>query len=609
MARGVGRAAAAVEFAFFTLGASGRNLMGRTRIGLAALLAGTALSFGLPAAAAEVTPARLTNAAAEPQNWMLPLANYSSHSFSPLNQINKGNVANLKVKFMHAIGGGNPSSVGGNNPGQRSTPMVADGIMYLHNSWAQVLKIDVRAGNRATTLWTGDSKLTAADSKPGGVALLGNDVFHVTRNDMRLIRFNGESGEIMYEQVTRGPDNVPGAERATGGQLAVKDKIITGAAGPGMRGWIGAFNAADGALRWRFYTVPGPGELGHDTWKDNHNAYLTGGAGIWSIPSYDPETNLLVFGTGEPQPWADHDFRPGDNLFSVSTVAVDVDTGKLKWFFQEIPDESWDYDTVSAKMLYDINVGGQLRKVAGTYSRNGFYYTLDRLTGDFVHAAAYRDDVNWTAGIDPKTGKPIEYNPAVLTQTYANNKSLRTGRPDTSQNVCPSLAGPTWWPPAYDPRKRIAWTTSAATCVNQTIAQPIDPTRTDLRGNGGMWGGGNFWTFPAFGPANGLMFAVDVTTSKKVTQVTTPHATNAGLLATAGDLVFGGLRDGNFVAYDADTLRELWSFNVGTPIGGPAISYAIGNTQYVAVVVGGTRGVGAPLNTMQITPMLVVFGL
>lgn len=554
-----------------------------------------------------MTPARLANP--EPANWLLPLANYSSHSYSPLSQINRQNVANLKVKFMHAIGGGNPSSVGGANPGQRSTPMVADGVLYLHNAWSQVLKIDVSAGNRAQTLWMADPKVMAADSKPGGVSLLGNDVYHVTRNDMRLIRMDGQSGEIKFDVMTRGPDNVPGAERATGGQIAIKDMIITGAAGPGMRGWIGAWNASDGQFKWRFYTVPSPQEFGGDTWKDNHNAYLTGGAGIWSIPSYDPATNLLIFGTGEPQPWADHDFRPGDNLFSVSTVALDVDTGKLKWFFQEIPDESWDYDTVNAKMLYDIGTGAQAVKAVGTYSRNGFFYTMARVTGAFVSAAAYRDDVNWTAGIDPKTGKPMEYNPAVATQTYANNKTLRVGRPDTSQNVCPSLAGPTWWPPAYDPRKQVAWDTSAATCVNQTITQNIDPTRTDLRGNGGMWGGGNFWTFPAFGPGTGLLFAVDVKTSKKIGQIVQPHATNGGLLATGGDLLFAGQRDGMLIAYDQDNLKELWSFNVGTPIGGPAISYAVNNQQYIAVVVGGTRGSGPALAAYQIAPMLVVFGL
>jgi alcohol dehydrogenase (cytochrome c) len=581
----------------------------RTRICLAALLAGTSLSFSLPAVAADVTPARLNAADREPNNWMLPYGNYSAHSHSALTQINRQNVANLKPKFMVAIGGGNPATVGGNPPGQRATPIVEDGIMYLHNAWSEVLKIDVRNGTSGQILWRNIPQVPSAESKPGSVGVLGNHVYWVTRNEMRAIKIDANSGETVFDVSTRGPDNVPGAERATGGPLMVKDLIITGAAGPGMRGWVGGFNASDGALKWRFYTVPGPGEAGHETWKDNHNAYLTGGAGIWSTPAYDPETNLVIIGTGEPQPWADHDFRKGDNLYSASRVALDADTGKLKWFFQEIPDESWDYDTINMPMLFDVMVGNQNRKVAGHFSRNGFYYTLDRATGDFITAAAYRDDVNWTAGLDPKTGKPIEYNPAVLTQTYANNKSLRTGRPDTSQNVCPAIAAATWWPPTYDPRRQVAWATTGAQCLNQTQATPIDPTRTDLRGNPGMWGGGNFWTFPSVGPTNGLIFAVDAKTSKKLAQATTPNQTNSGMLGTAGDLLFLGHRDGKLAAYDKDNLREVWAFNVGTPIGGPPISYGVGNNQYVAVIVGGTRGPGPALQAMQITPMLVVFGL
>ena len=593
-----------------------RQTFAKLRFALTASAAAGCLVAASSAVAADISAQRLKNADAEPQNWLLPFGNYSSWSHSSLKLIDRSNVGNLKVAFMIGIGGTNPSSVGGATPGQRARPVVADGFMYVHNAWSQVLKIDVSKGNQAQIAWMNDPAVAAAESKPGSVALLGNGVFNATRNDMRLVKIDAESGATVFDVPFRGPDNAKAAERATAGSLAVNNQIITGAAGPAMRGWLGALDADTGKLKWRFYTIPGPGEPGHETWQDNHNAYLTGGAGVWTTPSYDAATNLVIFGTGEAQPWADQSFHPGDNLYALSNVAVNADTGKLAWYFQEVPQETWDYDTVSTKVLYDIVVNGQTRKTMGTFSRNGFYYNVDRNNGQFLFASPYRD-VNWTAGIDPKTGKPVEYNPNQAIQTYANNKTLQVGKPDSGQNVCPAIASPTWWPAAYDPDRQMAWIQTTDLCLNQKIDQRVDPTRTDLAGNPGMWGGGNFWTFTNTKPNGaGLLVGVDAKNGQKKQELVTQWPMLSGLLGTAGGLLFAGHPDGKVAAYDKDTLKEVWSFNIGTPISAPPIAYSVGGKEYIAVVAGGVKGggaVGQPagpiLGAYQQASMIVVFGL
>ncbi len=573
---------------------------------VAATLALSVGGFAAASVAQEVTFERLKDAASEPQNWLLPYGDYTARSFSALTEINKDNVKDLEVKMMVAIGGSQPASVGGVSPAQRATPLVKDGLMYVQNAWDQVSKIDLKTGK---ILWTADLSGQGAASKFGSVALLGDSVYYVSRNDLIMFKLDDETGDIVWEIDTKDPEAPAGAQRATGGVLAVDGKIITSAAGPAMRSWIAAYSADDGSLLWRFYSIPGPGEPGHETWADDHDAYLTGGGGIWSTPSYDAESNAIIFGTGESQPWADPAFRPGDNLYTNSTVAIDADTGKLKWYFQEIPQETWDYDTINPKMLYDINYNGESRKVVGTFSRNGFFYTLDRANGSFIYGTAYRDP-NWTAGLDPKTGKPVEYVPGSLTQEYAPNASLKVGDTSTAQNICPALQTSTWWPPTYNPDTKVAYIQAIDACFSQSIDEHIDPTRTDLAGNPGMWGGGNFWKFDyAFPNAPGLIIAVNTETGEKVKQITVDYPTNSGLLGTASDLVFAGSADGRLIAYDGTTMDEVWSFNTGTPIGAPPISYEVDGKQYVAVVTGGSPGFAPALQGMQAASQVVVFGL
>ena len=260
-------------------------------------------------------------------------------------------------------------------------------------------------------------------------------------------------------------------------------------------------------------------------------------------------------------------------------------------------------------MMYDINYNGESRKVVGTFSRNGFFYTLDRNNGSFIYGTAYRDP-NWTAGLDPKTGKPVEYVPGSLTQEYAPNASLKVGDTSTAQNICPALQTSTWWPPTYNPDTKVAYIQAIDACFSQSIDEHIDPTRTDLAGNPGMWGGGNFWKFDyAFPNAPGLIIAVNTETGEKVKQITVDYPTNSGLLSTGSNLVFAGSSDGRLIAYDGDTMEEVWSFNTGTPIGAPPISYELDGKQYVAIVTGGGAGFSPKLANMKTAAQGVVFGL
>ncbi len=289
--------------------------------------------------------------------------------------------------------------------------------------------------------------------------MYGNKVF-VATYDARLIALNRDSGEVVWEvnaaaptdPATGTPSKVQGFSGAPltvktrGGKELVLIGESTGGS-MGTRSWVGAFDANTGALVWRTFTIPAPGEPGSETWKDKHNAWRIGGASVWQTASFDPDTNLVYYGTGDAFPTFDPEFRPGDNLYTASTLAFDADTGKIAWYFQETPNEHWDFDTPSPKMLYEVTVNGERRKVVANFSRNGFYYTLDRASGQFLRADQYQEKVTWTKGIDPKTGKPIDYDPNLDVQTYAGI-GVRRGK--AGQELCPWWSGaPTFFPPTY----------------------------------------------------------------------------------------------------------------------------------------------------------------
>ncbi len=568
------------------------------------------VAMAWPAFAADTTSERLRDTAKEPQNWLTVHHDYNNSRHSPLAEINRNNIKNLRPKFMFSIGG---RATGGTLPGkEESTPLVEDGFMYVSDTWARVMKFDVRSGNAAIPLWRYDPKITKSRTNRG-IALFGDKVI-VSTNDTRIIALNKETGQVVWEVVASAPTDPatgtpsPKTQAFTGAPLAVRtaggrDLILQGESTGGQlgtRSWVGAFDANDGKLVWRTFTIPAPGEPGSETWKDNHNAWRIGGGGVWQTASYDPATNLLYYGTGDAFPSFDPQFRPGDNLFTASTIALDADTGKIVWYFQETPNEHWDFDTPSPKMLYDVNINGESRKVVANFSRNGYYYTLDRNNGQFLRADQYQEKITWTKGIDPKTGKPVDYNPNTPVQVYAG---IGVMREKPGQESCPWWNGaPTFFPPTLDTKRMVAYVAGAEGCISTTVNKtPMDEKKDYV-------GLPPCCTEQGRITAHGALWAIDLRTGKVIGKETFQPPTESGMLSTDGDLLFTGHMTGKFSAYDADTLKEAWSFNLGTPITAPPMTYSVGGKQYIAVVAGGAVGVRQG-GLYQPSAIVAVFGL
>jgi len=583
-----------------------------------ALVLGAALSafVSATASAANVTPTRLANADSEPQNWLMGFQNYSSHRFSRLNQINKSNIANLKLAFTLPLTSG---LIGRTEVQLENYGLVDDGFMYLDDAAGIFYKLDVRTGTKATTVWKTDAALPKdLRARSRGIAMLGNNIYH-NLYDGRVVAIDRTSGDFVWDKQIAKVANAKAQtdvgtalENFTAAPMAVEDKILVANSGgdSGSRGWLAAVDAATGKEVWRTYVIPGPGEAGFDTWKDTNGAWKTGGGGMWTTGSYDVATRSTIWGTGQPQPMHDPEFRPGDNLFTNSAISFDIDSGKMKWYFQYTANENWDYDEQGVHMLVDSTVNGQPRRLVVHWGRNGFLYSLDRTNGSFVSADQYVDKVTWTSGIDPKTGKPVEYNPSLAVQTYIPaTRTLRGDRND--QPACPNkLGGVRWQPPAYNPNTHMTYSAGLDGCITFYI-EPVTALagggidRTGKGGSTGIQGAKNT-------EMHGLMAAADLTTGKVVARLHQPYFNLAGVLATAGGLVFSGTLDGAVTAHDDQTLTELWRFETGISIKAAPISYAIGNKQYIAIIVGGN----APdttafpeLATMNPSAALYVFSL
>jgi alcohol dehydrogenase (cytochrome c) len=568
-----------------------------------------AVATALPASAADVTQQRLMNATGEPQNWLMVHRDYDNSRHSSLHEVNRETAKDLKLKFLFSIGG---RSTGGTLRGkEESTPLVDDGYMYVSDTWSRVMKFDVRSGTEAIPLWRYDPKITRARTSRG-LAMYANKIF-VATYDARIIALDRDSGEVIWETqgaapadpATGTPSKVQGF---SGAPLTVKTRggkelVLVGEStggSMGTRSWVGAWDVNTGQLAWRTFTIPAPGEPGSETWKDSHNAWRIGGASVWQTGSYDPATNLLYYGTGDAFPTFDPEFRPGDNLYTASTIAFDADTGKIVWAFQETPNEHWDFDTPSPKMLYETTINGETRKVVANFSRNGFYYTLDRTNGQFVRADQYQEKVSWTKGIDQKTGKPVDYDPNRDVQLYAGIGALR-GKP--GQEACPWWSGsPTFFPPTFDPKRMIAYVAGGEGCTaGYLIKTPMDESKD--------WVGLRMCCQEVGrAAAHGALWALDARTGKVAAKAQFPIPNESGMLSTDGDLLFTGHHDGRLVAYDADTLKEVWSFSLGTPITAPPMTYSVGGKQYIAVVAGGEANLrGAVL--YQPSAIVAVFGL
>ncbi len=588
------------------------NIGGTRRISTAAAAALLATVFAAPALAIDVTQEQLTNSDKTPQNWLLSLGNYSAHRYSRLDQINRDNVADLKAAFTISM----PSAlVGTTNAALENPPLVIDGIMTFNDGWGTMYKVDVSDGKTPKILWVTDPAVDHAGpigATSRGHAILGNLLVE-NLVDGRVVAIDYETGEIMWDkQVARSEDNweFDAGEGFTAAPLTAEGKVLVGQSkgDRGTRGWLAALNVEDGSEVWRTYTVPAPGEPGSETWKDDHNAWHTGGGSLWTTGAYDPDQHVTIWGTANPVPMFDPEFRPGDNLFTNSAIAFNMDDGKMKWYFQYTPNDSWDYDEIGVHFLFDADVNGESRKVVGHFARNGFFYELDRTNGSFINATQFVEELTWTKGIDPKTGKPVEYDPNLDVQTYV--PEVRGTRAHTDVTACPTPAGGLRWQPiAYNPDKHLAWAAGADGCADVKVeaAQAMGPEGGNPMGIGKSWLGGN----GNFNSPYGSISVFDVTNGQRVNKLKLPHENQSGVLATAGGLIFTGEIDGTVTAYNDETLDVLWQFNTSISLKAPVISYAVGDKQYIAIIAGGP---GAPnaypdLSKMQPGAMLYVFTL
>ena len=517
--------------------------------------------------AQQISFERLLRAADEPQNWLTYSGGYFSQRYSQLRQLTPGNVKNLEQQWVFQAESLEKFE---------TTPLVADGIMYLTQPPSDAVALDAKTGR---VFWIyryypSTASRPCCGSVNRGLALLGDTLFLATL-DAHIVALDAKSGREIWKTKV--------AEAAAGyaltlAPLAVKDKVVVGVAGGefGIRGFVSAYDVKTGREAWRFYTIPGPGEPGHETWQEDDWRY--GGASIWVTGSYDPDLNLTYWGIGNPGPDWNPEQRPGDNLYSDSVVALDADTGKLKWHFQFTPNDPYDYDSVQVPVLADMNWNGSPRKLMLWGNRNGFFYVLDRVTGQFLSGNPFVK-VNWASGLDSK-GRPIP-----------------TPQPPGSPTYPGVQGGTNWWSPSFSPRTGLfyvsAWEDYASVFVKEEQkyeegqrfvgGRPASPIPGAANVPSIRRGPINTWTEEA---GHGAVIALDPLTGKPKWKFPMTDVTDSGILTTATDLLFAGGREGYFHALDARTGALLWKASLGGQVASGPMTYQVGGKQYVAVAAG-----------------------
>jgi alcohol dehydrogenase (cytochrome c) len=533
-------------------------------------------------AADEMTPERLLNADKEAGNWLHHHKNYSGTRFSALKEINKDNVKNLKVAWTMHLGGVEGGGIWSHG-GLEGTPIVENGMIYVTDGWGSVYKIDARGGKgqlvwkmdpKTDHDWAGAIACCGVDNR--GVALWGNLVVSHTL-DGRLIATNKETGQVAWQRQVADPDK---GEVITGAPLIVKNMAISGVAGAeyGIRGWIAATDLTTQKEVWRTHTIPAKGEPGSETWKDSNDAAAAGGGSTWVTGTYDPATDTIIWGVGNPGPDWDNAYRPGDNLYTDSSLALDANTGKIKWHYQHTPNDPYDYDSVAENVLVDVPApNGQTLKLALEADRNGFAYAIDRTNGKFIWGLPFVKKVTWTKGLDPETGKPIEYDPKNPVQRY--NAAVTPHRENKVADICPgNMGGKNWPPTSYNPDLKLWYIPVIESCNRITVEEA---TKDKLKPREFWTGGGPSQPFKI----TGSVTAIDVTTGKIAGKMETPFPNLGGMLSTP-DLVFTGQPSGEVMALDAKTLQKLWEFNTGGGVNAPPVTFTVDGKQYVAILVG-----------------------
>jgi alcohol dehydrogenase (cytochrome c) len=497
---------------------------------------------------------------ADGASWLMFGGGYANHRHSPLTQITPENVARLVPQWTFQ------TDIAGSR--FETTPLLRDNVLYVTGPLNLAWAIDARTGRE---IWRYKRELPPTGSLTAccglvnkGFGVLGDRLF-MTTLDAHLVALNMKTGSVVWDVAMA---DYKQGYASTIAPLVVKDKVIVGVAGGefGIRGYIEAYDAKTGKQAWRFYTIPGPGEPGNDTWAGD--SWQRGGASVWVTGSYDPELNLVYYGIGNPGPDYHSDSRKGDNLYSDSIVALDADTGKLRWHYQFTPHDLHDWDATQVPILADLTIGGQPRKVVMFANRNGFYYTLDRTNGRVVVAKPYVV-TTWAKELD-SNGRPV-----VLPGNVPDEKGSLT---------CPDVTGGTnFWPPSYDPAQRLFFVNAREVCATYYAwRQEYVPGERYTGGAGQR----------ARGPdqrAYGALRAIDPTTGERRWEFEYISPSTSGLLSTASGVIFSGDAEGNFLAIDARTGKFLWRFQMGSALHGTsATTYMLDGRQHVLVPAGST---------------------
>ncbi|MFN3323354.1 MAG: pyrroloquinoline quinone-dependent dehydrogenase [Bryobacteraceae bacterium] len=485
-------------------------------------------------------------------NWPHYGGDYGAWRYSALDQINRSNVRNLTVKWVF--------QTGETDGGLQATPIVIDGVMYVSTSRNNVFALDAETGRQ---LWFYKYEIpsdftTFYGPWNRGVAV-GHGLVFIGTLDNHVVAIDQKTGREVWKV------NVEDARQCgcniTGAPLVVKNKVIVGVTGgdSAHRGYLTAFDAKTGRKAWRFWTIPGPGEKGHETWDGDSWKY--GGGATWMTGSYDPELNLVYWSVGNPAADFYGGSRKGANLYTDSIVALDADSGELKWYYQQIPHDVWDFDTAYENVLFDAEVNGVKRKLLLNPNKGGVTWVVDRVTGEFVKAWPFVKNLTWIEGVSP-TGELLGRNEPEVGKT---------------KFICPSIGGGrSWNQGAYSPRTGLFYQTGIEWC------QDVEAEEEEPREGATFFGGRFEAKDPPDERAHGHLGAYDPVTGKRIWQVRHKYPVLASILATAGDLLFTGDPEGYFFALDARTGEKLWQFQTGSGHRGSPVTYRVKGRQYVA---------------------------
>ncbi len=526
-----------------------------------------------------------------PGDWLSYGRDYGEQRFSPLTQVNKQTIGDLELAWSFDMY---------TNRGLEASPIIVDGIMYMTGSWSVVFAVDAKTGEE---IWSYDPEVpgdwarkACCDVVNRGVAVYEGAVYVATL-DGYLVSLNAETGEVIWRINTiidrTRAYTITGAPRVANGRVFIGN----GGGEYGVRGYVSAFDTKSGELDWRFFTVPGDPskpfehpemELAAETWKGGEWWKIGGGGTVWNSIVYDAETDTVFLGVGNGSPWTRTIRSPGggDNLFLSAIVAVNASTGEMRWYYQTTPGDNWDFTAVQDMMLADMEVDGKMRKVIMQAPKNGFFYVLDRQTGELLRANPYVT-VNWASHVDMETGRPVE-NP---------DRDFLTG--DSKWILPGPLGGHNWQSMSYNPNTGLVYIPALENPLVFDVEHDFKATGRFKYIEGGWNTGVEFGRImellgehPDMPKGKGYITAFDPLTGK--THWTREHGThwNGGTLSTAADLVFQGNGDGYFVAYDARNGDELWKVNTYTSTIAPPVTYSIDGEQYVAIQVGSGGAAG-----------------